>query len=241
LFFLNPDTEVIGRAIETLFEGISRLPNLGAIGCKLLNTDGSIQTSCLRPIPTLTNQALDSEFLRRLFPRSALWGNAALLANDPSAEVEALSGACTMMKRSIFEEIGGFSEEFFMYSEDTDLCDKVRRAGYKNYYISNASIVHHGGSSSKQCSNHFADVVMRESIWRFLRKTRGSAYALGYRVSIALAAACRLALVTLALPLQVLGRKRELKYTFGKWVHLLGWALGCSKLAKSNEKRTASS
>src|SRR5581483_3230664 len=88
LLFLNPDTEVQGRAIERLYEQLDVLPDAGVVGPKLLNTDRSIQESCIRAFPTIWNQLLESDLLRRLFPRAGLWGMKPLLeANERETRV----------------------------------------------------------------------------------------------------------------------------------------------------------
>src|SRR5262249_19071171 len=104
LLFLNPDTEVIGRSVEILYEHLQNLPAAGAAGCKLLNTDGSVQTSCIQRMPTILNQLLDSNFLRRMLPRSRLWGAEALHNGTETAQrVDMVSGACLMVKKEAFE------------------------------------------------------------------------------------------------------------------------------------------
>ena len=149
VLFLNPDTELRGLAINLMREQLLALPDAGVVGCKLLNSDGTVQTSCIKSFPTLLNQFLDAELLRKLFPRSRLWGMSALLDNsDASAEVEVVSGACMMLRRLDFERIGMFTTDYFMYSEDVDLCLKSRKAGLKNYCVLSAVVVHHGGGSS---------------------------------------------------------------------------------------------
>src|SRR5262249_55515178 len=144
-------------------------------------------------IPTILNQMLDSEFLRARFPTSRLWGMSALFTDQgQSEEVEGISGACLMTKRGVFEEVGSFSTDYFMYAEDMDLCYKIRQAGYNNYYIPEATVIHFGGGSSKKTSSHFSIVLMRESTWKFLKKTRGKLYAMGYRFSMFISALFRL-------------------------------------------------
>jgi hypothetical protein len=214
LLFLNPDTELPGPAIQTLLAALESLPDAGAVGAKLLNTDGTIQTSCIQSFPTILNQVLDAEVLRRRFPRSRLWGMAALFAtNERPQPVEAVSGACVLVRRAAFEEVGGFSEEYFMYGEDLDLSHKLRAAGLVNYFVPAAGLVHHGGSSTAQAPSDFSVVMMRESVWRFLRKTRGRSYAAGYRLALGMAACVRLVLLV--------GRPAA-----RKWRAILKWSLG---------------
>src|SRR5450432_96179 len=80
LLFLNPDTKIVGNALADLVSGLDSLPDAGAIGCKLLNADGTLQKSCIQSFPTILNQCLDSEALRSRFPRSRLWGMAPLFS-----------------------------------------------------------------------------------------------------------------------------------------------------------------
>src|SRR4029077_806649 len=102
------------------------------------------------------------------------WGTRALFENRQGPVcVDAVSGACLMIKRSVFESVQMFSPDYFMYSEDLDLCFKVARAGWKNYYVGDATVIHHGGrSSSATNESSFATVMMRESLRRFFRIRR---------------------------------------------------------------------
>ncbi len=227
VLFLNPDTEIVGDAIAAMIAALRRLSDAGSLGCKLLNTNGSIQTSCIQSVPTILNQCLDSEFLRSRWPNSSLWGMSPLHSGgEMPSVVEAISGACVMMSRKLFSEVGMFSEDYFMYAEDIDLSDKVSKAGFKNYYVPCASVIHHGGASSATATNHFSTVMMRESIWRFLRKTRGLAYGLAYRMAMSIVAVARLLLLTFLFPVQrVRSRGTDWKASFGKWCAILRWSI----------------
>jgi hypothetical protein len=140
------------------------------------------------------------------------------------APVEAISGACVMMKRALFEQIGKFSEDYFMYAEDIDLSYKALRADAVNYYIPSATIIHYGGSSSNQAPSNFSVVMMREAIWRFLRKTQGNLYALGYRAIMLSSALLRLSAITAK---NVLSKtsKGTLSNSGEKWRAILRWSL----------------
>lgn len=227
LLFLNPDTVVIGAAIPQLYQALRRLPQAGAVGAKLLNGDGTLQTSCIQAFPTLINQMLASDFLVNKWRKSRLWGAKALYQTDSDPkEVEVISGACLMVHRHVFEEIQQFSEEYFMYAEDLDLCYKIREAGWKNYFVPEAVVTHFGGSSSQQATSNFSTLMMRQSIWRFLRKTRGERYGFGYRCAMLASALCRLGLLGLCLPVQAFcKRSSSLMNSFRKWSAILSWAL----------------
>jgi GT2 family glycosyltransferase len=236
LLFLNPDTEVVASAVDILFEYMKTLPNAGAIGCKLLNADGSVQTSCIQSFPTITNQCLNSEVLRAVFPRSSLWGMRSLFSTSCEAtEVEALSGACIMIRRSLFDQVGQFSEEYFMYAEDMDLCYKIKQAGYANYYVPQATVFHFGGGSTHQRPSDFSVVMMRASIWRFLRKTRGELYGSGYRCSMLLSASTRIIFLLGLLPAYLTsGRLQSWTTSVRKWWIISVWSLGFTSEAIRN-------
>jgi GT2 family glycosyltransferase len=104
-----------------------------------------------------------------------------------------------MIKRSVFEQVDRLSRDYFMYSEHIDLCYKARGAGLKVCHVGDAEIVHYGGqSSTKSQTDGFADIVMRESIYRFLGKTRGKTYAASYRRDMGVTALTRIMLVRVA-------------------------------------------
>lgn len=225
LLFLNPDTEVVGEAIQTLLAALKSLPDAGAVGAKLLNGDGTIQTSCIQRFPTVFNQAIDAEILRRTFPRLQVWGTWPLLVQQPGpVAVEVISGACLMIKREVFERVGRFTRAYFMYAEDVDLCFKAHQAGFRNYYVDRADVVHYGGGSTEGGSEgQFAAVVMRESIAQFFALRRGEAHAAMYRASVVVAATLRCLFLWGGV---VLRGGRCFRSPLAKWKALLAWGLG---------------
>lgn len=225
ILFLNPDTRILGAAIRTILSHAKELPHAGIVGCKLLNTDGSIQTSCIQRFPTILNQALDVEFLQLRWPQMSFWGIAPLFADRPApAKVEVVSGACMMVSREVFEGVRGFSEDYFMYAEDLDLCYKVMKANFANYYVGDAEVIHHGGKSSGQREvNEWATQMKFRSILHFCKKTRGSVYSGLFRLTLAVTAFCRLILIAVAFPF---GKAATLKSVFSKWRAVLRIALG---------------
>ena len=228
VLFLNPDTEVVGTAVQTMLSFLRATPDAGAVGVRLLNTDLTLQTSCIRRFPTILNQALDFDVLRRAFPRASLWGMRPLFAGDNVvAAVQAISGACLMVTREAFDQVGQFDTRYFMYSEDVDLCYKLQAAGRRNYYMGAATVIHHGGKSTDNQETGFSAVVMRESRWQFLRQTRGAGYAAAYRMSVGLVAVARLSLLA-AFFGATLGafRRASLRAALLRWHKILRWSLG---------------
>lgn len=236
LLFLNPDTELEGPAIETLLHELTTLPNAGIVGAKLLNSDRSIQTSCIQAFPTIMNQLFDADALRNFFPKAKLWGMRPLFAGKSEpAEVDSVSGASLMIKREVFENAGMFSEDYFMYSEDIDLCFKVRQAGCRAYYVPSAVIVHHGGVSSSQNKiNIFSSVMMLESRWRFFQKTRSTWYCHLYRLGMFFAGMVRIGLVILSWPIFVAtGRMDSPKGALKNWMAKFRWTLNGEKWVRT--------
>jgi N-acetylglucosaminyl-diphospho-decaprenol L-rhamnosyltransferase len=235
ILFLNPDTKVIGTAIEEMHKKLWSLPLAGLVGARLLNGDGTVQTTCIRAFPTVLNQVLESEVLRRWFPRSRLWGTAALFDwNSVASEVDALSGACVMVKRSVFESIGRFSTDYFMYSEDIDLCYKAAKFGWKSYYVPKATVIHYGGGSTSGSEvSSLSAVMMLESRWRYFIKTRSLGYACVYRAAMCVSSSVRIAVMGPLWPLSVLvNRRSRVEAMLRRWKTRLRWALGLDEWSK---------
>lgn len=228
LLFLNPDTELIDSSINTMYNIVTENEHMGFVGCKLLNSDFSVQMSSIQAFPTIVNQSLDADCLRKFVPRLRLWGISPLLEdNEDPVEVDVISGACMMIRRDIFETIGMFSRDYFMYAEDLDLCFKAKKAGFKIYYTSKAAIIHHGGQSASQDQVNFNSVkFMRESMLIFFRKTRGSVYASFYKITTAACALSRLSVLAVLRPISLLCRgSGRVDTAFSKWKTIFRWAV----------------
>jgi GT2 family glycosyltransferase len=235
ILFLNPDTEVIGLAIQEMSAFLDSTPGAGAVGAKLLNSDSTVQTSCIQAFPSLLNEFLDSDFLRSKFPRARLWGMRPLFEQETTpAVVDAISGACLMIKRSVFEAVGRFSTEYFMYMEDIDLCFKVMRHGLRAYCLATAKVIHHGGrSSDSKPEDGFAAIMMRESRCTYMRLRKSRGHAVAYNCMIGFSAACRVCLLG-GIRLVTAGRFRpdSLRTAFRKWEKVLRWACGLETWAR---------
>jgi GT2 family glycosyltransferase len=228
LLFLNPDTEIRGDVFTDMVGELKSGPNIGAAGARLLNSDGSLQTSCVLTYPTIVNQLLDSELLRIMLPTSRLWGMKSLFASDSEpAKVDGISGACLMVKREVFSRVGGFDARYFMYVEDIDLCRRITRAGYAIHYIGSCEVVHHGGKSSVVQGRYFANVHQQEALVQFFRVTNGSWYASSYRVMLAVAAGLRVLVIGCLFPfLTAAHTATGWRFSFQKWSSIFRWAIG---------------
>ena len=228
LLFLNPDTEIHNNVFAHMAAELASHGHVGAIGSRLLNSDGSLQMSCVSTYPTIVNQLLDCEFLRTKFPASHLWGMQSLYEySSQPAQVDVISGACLMVKRNVFEEIGKFDERFFMYVEDVDLCRRITDAGYIIRYMNACEVVHHGGKSSAVQGKYFANLRQQEAMLQFFTITKGKTYSFIYRVMLAVAAVIRLVIIATMLPLRKSRHAAEnWSVGFEKWSLIFLWAIG---------------
>lgn len=150
LLLLNPDTLVPEGAIEKMLARMKAVPDIGILGCRLLNGDGSLQRWTGGRFPTLWNTAAHYLFLDKVLGPFGL-AQSVYLTADTSDEVEVdwVSGACLLIRRELAPE-PLFDPSYFMYGEDMDLCHRVKAAGHRVIYFPAASIVHFQGASMKQ-------------------------------------------------------------------------------------------
>jgi GT2 family glycosyltransferase len=225
LLFLHPQTALFEDSVSVLLDRMDTLNDAGALGCQLINADRSLRTDCVRSFPTLTNQVLDSEYLRERFPDSGLWGQRVLHAKWPRyAEVEVVSGACLLARRSSFDDVGGFSDTFTAFGADADLCYKLRKSGARVYHIPETGVTHFGPGIADPRSP-VSNVMVRESIFQFMRLHYGRPHAFAYRAAMAMSALVRLFLIP---PMMPLGKVivRHGRGSWKKWMLILRWSVG---------------
>jgi N-acetylglucosaminyl-diphospho-decaprenol L-rhamnosyltransferase len=235
VLFLNPDTEIQGSAIQKLISGLESIPEVGMVGAHLLNSDLSLQTTCITAIPSILNQTLNSDYLRRKFPKWKMWGMQALFEeNDQPVRVEAISGACMLVRREVIEDVGCFTTDYFMYAEDMDLCVKIAKIGWKISYVPDAMIVHHaGGSSSSREESNFSNIVLRESLIHFFTVHRGTLYAALYRCSMVFISTLRILLLVMTLPIFIRPQGyRPLFLALNKWFSILAWSVSLTRCGR---------
>ncbi len=147
VLLLNPDTVVLDNAVDRMMEIMEARPDLGALGCRLLNSDGSFQRWTGGNPPRVLNVACNFLLLNRILPE-ALQPPPLYLEREPSQDVEVgwVSGACMLLRRAaILTTI--FDERFFLYGEDVELCERLNLGEWKVVYTPHARIIHHQGKS----------------------------------------------------------------------------------------------
>jgi GT2 family glycosyltransferase len=229
--YLNPDTRLRTNALLTMCNYLEKNHRYGAVGCKLLNTDGSIQYTCARAYPSPLKEFNELAMLNRLFPQTKLFSAVELhyWNHENSQDVDCLSGACIMMRKEIEEEINGFDEDYFMYAEDVDLCYRIIKNGWKIYYLSEEEIIHHGGASTNNNQiKYFGTIETRRANCTFLKKHFGKLKALEYRLTVLGGSIIR---VCIFLPYVFYeriiceNRNINIRYLLSKYIVLLRWSL----------------
>jgi hypothetical protein len=149
---LNNDTVILDDVLDTLVEFMDKHPEAGVCGPKVLNNDGTIQHQCKRGFPTVSSLLYYYLGLHKIFPKSKIFGHylKTYLKTDEVNEVDSVSGACLMVRREVIKEVGLLDENFIMYGDDLDWCYRIKKAGWKVYYVPHAQIVHYGGRSSRK-------------------------------------------------------------------------------------------
>ena len=150
LLLLNPDTLVGESTIAYCLTFLQTHLEAGAVGPRLINQSGAMHPECKRGVPTLWHSFCRFTRLYRVAPRSA-WLNGYYqghLSPDEVQQVPVLTGAFLMMRRALYQAVGGLDERYFMYGEDIDLCYTIERAGYHNYYLP-TPVLHYKGESEQ--------------------------------------------------------------------------------------------
>ena len=148
--FLNPDIVPEPESLATMLKAIEDWPDVGILGPRLVNPDGSTYPSC-RVVPKI-GVAVGHAVLG-LFTEKNRFTRAYKLMDvdhDTEQEVDWVSGAAMLVRRDAFEQVGGFDEGFFMYAEDMDLCARLRQAGWKSLYYPSAQMLHYVAGSSRR-------------------------------------------------------------------------------------------
>lgn len=226
VLLLNPDTEVRVGALETLLKKIRNDENIGIVGPRLLNSDGSVQECSVHKLPTPINQSLDSMFFRKRFPNSSIWGSEHALTSEESTNVEGLGGACILLRSADFAAVGGFCKAYFMYAEDMHLCWDISKLGKKIVYHPGAEVVHHGGGASSGEFSRFSCVAMQTSLHQFVVYRQGKLAGRLYRMLMAASAVGRIGCLCICVPLADRGRRNMRIGSIKRWGTIFNWACG---------------
>jgi GT2 family glycosyltransferase len=149
---LNPDTVVAEDTFEKVLAFAENKNNLGIIGVKLIDGTGNFLPESKRGIPTPWVAFTKITGLYKIFPKSTFLNRyyAEHLTPNQTGTVEILVGAFMFLKKELYNEIGGFDEDCFMYSDDIDLSYMVLQKGKSNYYFHETTVIHYKGESTSK-------------------------------------------------------------------------------------------
>ncbi|MCZ2098779.1 MAG: glycosyltransferase [Anaerolineae bacterium] len=207
LMLLNPDTVVHGDALNRLVEALDARPAVGIVGPRVLNADGTTQ-STRRRFPTLATAFFESTWLQGCAPRGVIERfTVADQPDDGVFEVDWVQGCALAARREVYQQIGGLDTGYVMFSEELDWCRRAKDAGWRVLYLGTATITHYGGKSTEQIETQ-KHIYFQASKIRYFRKFHGRVVALALRLFLVLSYAAQWALEALK---GLLGHKRDLR------------------------------
>jgi N-acetylglucosaminyl-diphospho-decaprenol L-rhamnosyltransferase len=177
VYFLNPDTELLPNSLWTLYRAIEADDRVGVVGPQLLYGDG-LRQSTRRRFPGRLTGFFESTWLGRSWPDNP-WARRYHVADWPDnvrQDVDWLVGAAFIVRWSALAQVGGFDEGFFMYSEEMDLCKRLKEAGWRIVYDPGSIVIHYEGRSSEQVSTR-RHILFNQSKVRYYGKYFGPIWA----------------------------------------------------------------
>jgi hypothetical protein len=195
IMLLNPDTEVKAGTFQAMLAFLRENPRAGAIGPFVFNPDGSLQYSC-SPAPTLYREAVRLLHLPGIRPD----GYYPMQHWDQTTprQVEVLLGACILLRGEALAQIGLLDEDYYIYSEEVDLCSRLKNAGWEIYWVPASQIVHYGGQSTQQVAQEMF-LRLYESKLKYFRKHRGGSAARIYKFILGIVSLARLSIIPIVI------------------------------------------
>jgi len=178
ILFLNPDTIVPEDCFEKCISFFEAHPDSGALGVRMLDGSGKFLKESKRAFPSPMTSLYKLFGLSKLFPHSKTFSRYHLghLDEKENNEVDVLAGAFMLIRKEVLDKVGSFDETFFMYGEDVDLSYRIQKAGYKNYYFAESSIIHFKGESTRKGTMNYVRMFYN-AMSIFVRKHYGGSRA----------------------------------------------------------------
>jgi GT2 family glycosyltransferase len=172
ILLLNPDTEVPSGTLDACVAALNERPNVGALGCKLIKADGTLDHACKRGFPTPRSAlAYFSPFdIRWRGSTAAQSYTAAHIDEDEEGYVDAINGAFMLIRREALDDVGLLDEDYWMYGEDLDWCYRLHQKGWPILYWPRAVVLHvKAGITGKRRSPR-TNLAFHHSMWLFYSK-----------------------------------------------------------------------
>lgn len=174
LVLLNPDTILLNNAFKIMTDFMDKHPETGACGPKLLNPDMTDQGSGLA-FPSYLYGLFEVLCINALFPYNLVKNKTWVRGWDRNdlREVHTVGGACMLVRREISETVGLLDENFLAFWEETDWCLRIKKAGWKIYFIPEAKVIHIEKQSIKQIGRRKEEKIFRQSMLYYYKKHYG--------------------------------------------------------------------
>ncbi len=172
ILFLNPDTVMPEDFLQKMVDYMDTHPDAGSIGPRLIDGRGQYAPDGKKSFPSLSVAIFKTTGINKIFKNSTYFNKyyAVHVQENETAEVDILSGCCMMVRRSVIDKVdGAFDEAYFMYCEDFDLCYRIQKAGYKNIYYPEVTLIHYKGESTRKATiSHVR--IFNDALSVFVRK-----------------------------------------------------------------------
>ncbi len=198
VLMLNPDTIVGEQTLKEVIAFMDSHPKAGAAGVQMLKANGEKANESRRGLPTPMTAFYKMTGLCARYPRHKRLGHYYMgyLPWDEPGQIEVISGAFLMVRKSVLDKVGLLDEDYFMYGEDIDLSYRILKGGYENWYVP-ARILHYKGESTQKSSFRYVHVFY-EAMLIFIRKHYGHlGFLLGIPIRVAVYAKAAMALVSM--------------------------------------------
>ena len=187
--FLNPDTRFLNDVLADLVRFLDHHPFAAVAGPLVVDEQDTVLFEAGRSLPTLSNEFLQHSTLSFRFGKRG-WASRPYLSDWDhlsTREVEAVLGACMLVRSDVFRNVEGYDEKFFLYSEELDLCCRLRKAGFQIWYVDTARVLHKERQSTIKLFGSVGRIVLQNmrSQHYYFRKHFGPATALVWRHMIA--------------------------------------------------------
>lgn len=172
ILLLNSDTIVLGGVLGASVRYLDAHPRVGAMGCRVLNPDLTMQSTCAM-WPSLLNLVLLTSGLWKLsWPRFLGRYQMKDWARDSERSVDSITGCYLMLRREVLDQVGPLDEAFYFFGEETDWCRRMREAGWELRFAPVGEIIHYGSASARKL-NHRRDLMLTDAMVRLHRKHEG--------------------------------------------------------------------
>ncbi len=186
IFMLNPDTVVLDKAIDRLVQFMDEHLYAGACGPKVLNSDMTLQPNC-HHYPSVLMRLIEHSGFNRRFPQNRFFGKEFMTYwnYNEVREIDWITGCAIMLRKRVLDQIGMLDENYFMYTEEVDICYRIKKKGFKIVFCPTAKIIHYWGESSlkeEKDSTGSLNKYLYSTRYYFIRKSYGLIHYLLFKL-----------------------------------------------------------